>query len=254
MKYSVLTAPLYTIDIATTSLLKPVVTEVRYAEEATILDFDTEEEAIEHVQQFLPFDKVLALPGQREGLEFYASVWMGKDETCLQDLLTLSQKLTDKDNFHWDYGQKDAEQLKASMDEYDDCHEEKEFEEQGNHKYVVGSLLMGDSQLLGGRSSFMLMLNCDLEFEDLTEEEQISVIDPATINRKKVTIDEGLMLDLWAIKKCNGNKRKAQVMLWGMYINDVIRSKKYALKSWFLNKYHRTATRINEFRKDRGWY
>lgn len=250
MKYSVLTAPIEHVQVPTGSFMNPVTIETRYTEAATILDFATEQAAIEHVQQFLPFDTVMALPGQRDGLEFYANLWMGEGENCLQDLPTLAEKLADAENFFWTYGQDDADALKDALEEHDDCTQPKT--DGDDDKMVVGAYLMGDSRLLGGRSC-MSMMFVDLEFDELTEIEQLRVIDTTTVSRKKVTVDNGLMFDLWCMKKCKNNKSLATMLALKIYINDTVRSKCYNLQSRISSKYIQNVTAFNQWRIDKGW-
>lgn len=249
MKYCILEASVARHKVATHSLLKPFEDEVYYIDEGQIMEFDTPEEAIEYLYIFMPLTEHMAIPGSREALEMYQSLWMGTGEACLHNLEKLTLSFSDKENIRWDYGQDDVDSLAEAMQEFDELDEPRDADAHPG-EYVVGSHLLGDSELLRGRSCFMMMLNVDLDFEKLPRCEQEMVIVPDTIDKKRVTIDEGKMFDLWCMYQCNFNKPKAIMLAWRLYLVQMYGMKTYKIK----NKCEELVYSFNKFRLKKGWY
>lgn len=242
MKYSILTAPIKTQLEPTSSLRKPFKEVTRYTEDATIFDFAKEEDAIAFAQAYLPFDKVMVLPGTRKALEFYANLWAYAGETCKQDTKKLATQLSDSNDWYWDYGQDTVDSLDESMEECEATRTDKD--ETDDDSLEVGSYVMGKSLLTNQRVSLLVMSDIP-DWEDLTPEEQLECITPTSYNKKKATADMGIMFDIHCRRKAG---RFAKLYAHWIHYSVASSMFQYRIKSKITHKYRNTIYKFNQWR------
>ena len=196
--YSILVAKIKKILRPTSDLFNPVENCFIYESECEIKSFETEYKAFEFVQQYLPLTEYICIPGHDKGLQLYWDLWGGIDEDVLQDVDKLSKKLMCISNYNFDYMQDDYDDLKCAMESLEQIENPPEPEERIHEgKMNFDGYIYDKSRLIGDRFSMLMSRNTDIDFDDLTLEEQKQCV---VYSDKNVWVNCGYLFDLYCIK------------------------------------------------------
>lgn len=249
IKYSILVAKIKTETVPTYSLFHPAEEKQFYEDSFEIKDFDSQVDAFNFVQQYLPLTEYICIPGFNKGLQLYWDLWGGAEEEVLQDIQLLSMKLHSLENYNFDYMHDDYDDLKIAMDEYEKIENPPTLEEreQGTD-FIIDGYTFDKSRLIGDKFDFMMGRCFDLDFKDLTLEEKKQCI---LYNSKNVWVNQGYVFDLYCKKQ---HPDHPVLFAYYLYATHQIERIKYKIENSITQFYHDTIYKINKFRIKKGWF
>lgn len=249
---AVLTCKLTKRLVPTANLLHP--TEVQYFYDGTpeIKEFETEDTAYSYIEQFLPLGDYIAIPGTKRSLDCYQQLWIEMNCQCHHNIEKLNYNLHEKNLINWNYYKEDSDDLIKSIDEFDELINDKsgkvEYTEDGKLKNYL--ITEGTSKYsLVNNFLISFELTRDLEFDDLTLEEQLSCVEP-TMDGAYFIVEQMKLWDLYIEKTYEYPRLAGAFISLKTAINVVCSSAKYSICSTFKSSVYK----FNEFMVNHKFY